>query len=182
MACEHKTVHWHLDGCNEAGWKCQDCNTNLGFSPKHDRDDTDNKIETILFWLHEHDFLYVSNATDGDSMVARVMKRCRAENAFDQISIIKFLCELELETHGPYWRAEAAKVKLHISSSLALPLDFVTSTLVVYGGKGMGKTNLASVLVEEFASNGIRFAVIDPMGVWWGFATAPTARATGSGS
>jgi hypothetical protein len=37
------------------------------------------------------------------------------------------------------------------SNTLALPRDAVTSTIVVYGGKGMGKTNLASVLVEEFA-------------------------------
>lgn len=57
---------------------------------------------------------------------------------------------------------------LHISSKLTLPADAVTSTIVIYGGKGMGKTNLAGVLVEEFASTGQRFAVIDPMGVWWG--------------
>ena len=39
--------------------------------------------------------------------------------------------------------------KLHISTDLALPIDTVTSTLIVYGGKGMGKTNFGSVLVEE---------------------------------
>lgn len=60
------------------------------------------------------------------------------------------------------------KKLLRISPTLALPLDAATSTIVIYGGKGMGKTNLASVLVEEFAGAGIRFAVIDPMGVWWG--------------
>lgn len=60
------------------------------------------------------------------------------------------------------------KRNLHISKTLSLPPDAVTSTIVVYGGKGMGKTNLASVLVEEFAAAGLRFAVIDPMGVWWG--------------
>lgn len=58
--------------------------------------------------------------------------------------------------------------KLRISTTLTLPADAVTSTIVIYGGKGMGKTNLAGVLVEEFASAGQRFAVIDPMGVWWG--------------
>jgi len=30
-----------------------------------------------------------------------------------------------------------------------LPTDTVTSTLVTFGGKGMGKTNLGSVIVEE---------------------------------
>ncbi len=57
---------------------------------------------------------------------------------------------------------------LRVASSLSLPLDAVTSTLVVYGGKGMGKTNFASVLVEEIDANGLRFAFIDPVGVSWG--------------
>lgn len=69
--------------------------------------------------------------------------------------------------------------KLHISDELALPADAVTSTIVVYGGKGMGKTNLASVLVEEFASAGLRFAVIDPMGVWWGLRHAADGKGLG---
>lgn len=57
---------------------------------------------------------------------------------------------------------------LRISPDLALPLDAVTSTLVIYGGKGMGKTNLGSVFVEELARARQRFCVIDPVGVWWG--------------
>lgn len=36
-------------------------------------------------------------------------------------------------------------MKLRLSPDLELPTDAVTSTLVVYGGKGMGKTNLGSV-------------------------------------
>jgi len=69
--------------------------------------------------------------------------------------------------------------KLKISKDLSLPLDAVTSTLVVYGGKGMGKTNLASVLVEEFAACGLRFAVIDPMGVWWGLRHSADGKGAG---
>jgi hypothetical protein len=57
---------------------------------------------------------------------------------------------------------------LRISPDLALPLDAVTSTLVIYGGKGMGKTNLGSVLVEELARARQRFCFIDPVGVAWG--------------
>lgn len=49
-----------------------------------------------------------------------------------------------------------------------LPADVVTSTLVVYGGKGMGKTNLGGVIVEELSRAGLRWSVLDPMGVWWG--------------
>jgi hypothetical protein len=68
---------------------------------------------------------------------------------------------------------------LHVSATLTLPVDAVTSTLVVYGGKGMGKTNFASVLVEEFATAGLRFAVIDPMGVWWGLRHDATGKGPG---
>ncbi len=54
--------------------------------------------------------------------------------------------------------------KLHISEELLLPKDVVTSTLIVYGGKGMGKTNFGSVLVEELTAAGLRWAVLDPLG------------------
>lgn len=69
--------------------------------------------------------------------------------------------------------------KLKISPTLSLPTDAVTSTIVVYGGKGMGKTNLASVLVEEFAAAHLRFAVIDPMGVWWGLRHSASGKGAG---
>jgi hypothetical protein len=58
--------------------------------------------------------------------------------------------------------------QLRISEDLALPLDTVTSTLIAYGGKGMGKTNLGSVLVEELTRCGLRWAWLDPLGVSWG--------------
>ena len=34
---------------------------------------------------------------------------------------------------------------LYISDSLGLPRDAQTSTLVIFGGRGMGKTNLIAV-------------------------------------
>lgn len=52
--------------------------------------------------------------------------------------------------------------------NFSLPPDVVTSTLVVYGGKGMGKTNLGAVLVEELSRAGLRWVAADPLGVWWG--------------
>lgn len=58
--------------------------------------------------------------------------------------------------------------RLHISESLSLPVEAVTQTIVVYGGKGMGKTNFGSVFAEELYAARMRFAVLDPMGVWWG--------------
>lgn len=58
--------------------------------------------------------------------------------------------------------------QLKVSQDLTLPTDTVTSTLIVYGGKGMGKTNLGSVLMEELDAADLRFAIVDPVGVWWG--------------
>ena len=49
---------------------------------------------------------------------------------------------------------------LRISDSVALPLETVTATAVIYGGKGMGKTNLGGVLVEEMSRVGDRKSVV----------------------
>lgn len=56
----------------------------------------------------------------------------------------------------------------HDGKPVALPNDVVTSTLVVYGGKGMGKTNFGSVLVEELDRAKLRWSYLDPLGVAWG--------------
>ncbi len=68
---------------------------------------------------------------------------------------------------------------LKISKDLSLPRDASTSTIVVYGGKGMGKTNLGSVLVEEFTKTKDRWCVLDPMGVWWGLRHSPDGKGPG---
>jgi hypothetical protein len=68
---------------------------------------------------------------------------------------------------------------LHISDDLALPTDTVTSTLIVYGGKGMGKTNFGSVLVEELTASGLRWSVLDPLGVWWGLRHSADGQSSG---
>jgi len=68
---------------------------------------------------------------------------------------------------------------LNIAEHLSLPRDVVTATQIVYGGKGMGKTNYGSVLAEECARAGLHFAVIDPMGVWWGLRHSATGHGPG---
>jgi hypothetical protein len=69
--------------------------------------------------------------------------------------------------------------RLRISADLELPLDAVTQTLIVYGGKGMGKTNFGSVFAEEMYAAGLRFSVIAPMGVWWGLQHGSTRNTPG---
>lgn len=59
-------------------------------------------------------------------------------------------------------------MSIRISPDLTLPRNTVTATLVAYGGKGMGKTNLGSVVAEELAAAGLRWAWLDPLGVSWG--------------
>jgi hypothetical protein len=68
---------------------------------------------------------------------------------------------------------------LRISPDLALPYSTVTATTVVYGGKGMGKTNFGAVLVEELSAAGLRWAVLDPMGVWWGMRHSEDGKGSG---
>jgi hypothetical protein len=73
---------------------------------------------------------------------------------------------------------------LHIGTTgegrrFTLPHDVVTQTLVVYGGKGMGKTNFGTVLCEELAAARLRFAVLDPMGVFWGLRHSADGKGAG---
>lgn len=71
--------------------------------------------------------------------------------------------------------------QLNISPALPLPFDIVTSTIIIYGGKGMGKTNLGAVFAEELYAAGLRFSVIDPMGVWWGLQHGVNRKSQGLG-
>lgn len=43
-----------------------------------------------------------------------------------------------------------------------------TQTLVVYGGKGMGKSTLGRVVCEELAAAHLKFSYLDPLDVNWG--------------
>jgi len=72
-----------------------------------------------------------------------------------------------------------SKRLLHISADLSLPQTAVTSTIVVYGGKGQGKTNFGAVLVEELAAAGLRWSVLDPMGVWFGIRHSTDGKGSG---
>lgn len=69
--------------------------------------------------------------------------------------------------------------KLSISPDLSLPTNAVTSTLAVLGGKGMGKTNLAAVIVEEMAKARLRWRLLDPIGVSWGLRHSADGRGKG---
>lgn len=57
---------------------------------------------------------------------------------------------------------------LHVSGDLALPLDVAGETIAILGKRGSGKTNTATVVVEELVSAGVQTVILDPVGAWWG--------------
>jgi uncharacterized phosphosugar-binding protein len=69
--------------------------------------------------------------------------------------------------------------KLQIGENFQLPDDTVTSTLIVYGGKGMGKTVFGAVLFEEMACIQQRVCLIDPVGRSWGLRYGADGKSPG---
>lgn len=71
--CQHENVVWKL--CpNDRGWHCDDCSTDIGYSHDLDRRMLQEKVSSILFWLHEMSVIYVSNSTHADVITGRVMR------------------------------------------------------------------------------------------------------------
>jgi len=62
---------------------------------------------------------------------------------------------------------------------VTLPRDTVTSTIVVYGMKGMGKTVFGAVLAEELARARLRWAWLDPLGVAYGLRYSEDGKGKG---
>jgi hypothetical protein len=69
--------------------------------------------------------------------------------------------------------------KLHISSTLSLPLSAVTETFAVLAKRGMGKTYTAAVMAEEMLKVGAQCVIADPVGVWWGLRVAADGKSPG---
>lgn len=69
--------------------------------------------------------------------------------------------------------------QLHISPSLALPIDFATDTNGVLAKKGSGKSNAAVVLAEEFHDANIPWIAIDPKGDWHGVRSSEDGKKPG---
>lgn len=103
--CNHE-YYWFAD-MNEAGWRCVHCKDKpgepAGFSPQLDRERLEHKVFALLNDLHSADLVYVSNGTQGDSIVATVEARCRKEQRYDQYSILLFLLDTMTQSHALYW-------------------------------------------------------------------------------
>ena len=113
MACEHKRFIWIPTGPNERGWKCDSCDFKPGeppgYDPQRDRSDIREKVHAVLFQLHLTDIVYVSNSDHGEWLAAEVATRCVREDTFDQLSIVRFLCEAldDDGKHSAHWRDQA---------------------------------------------------------------------------
>jgi hypothetical protein len=69
--------------------------------------------------------------------------------------------------------------KLHISKSLALPIDAVTQRISILGRTRSGKSHTAGVLVEEVLKAHQQVVIIEPKGDWWGLRSSADGKSEG---
>lgn len=69
--------------------------------------------------------------------------------------------------------------KLHISTDLALPLDWMTLATVVYGARGSGKTTFGCVVAEELSRAHQRWCAVDLKGDFYGIKSARDGKREG---
>lgn len=70
-------------------------------------------------------------------------------------------------------------MKLNLAQNLSLPIDAVTQTFAIFGKRGSGKTNGATVLVEEMLRANLPVVVLDPVDAWWGLKSSFDGKSAG---
>jgi hypothetical protein len=68
---------------------------------------------------------------------------------------------------------------LFVGGAIKLPLETMTDATAVLGIRGSGKTNTATVIVEEVLQLGQQVVVIDPTDVWWGLKSSADGQRAG---
>ncbi len=68
---------------------------------------------------------------------------------------------------------------LHIGEHFTLPADAVTQTFAIFGKRGSGKSNAATVMAEEMFRAGLQFVVLDPVDAWWGLKSSADGKEPG---
>jgi hypothetical protein len=69
--------------------------------------------------------------------------------------------------------------KLHISKSLALPIDAVTQRISILGRTRSGKSHTAGVIVEEVLKARQQVVILDPKGDWNGLRSSADGKSAG---
>jgi uncharacterized protein len=68
---------------------------------------------------------------------------------------------------------------LRISDELSLPVEVAGEAIAMLAKRGAGKTNTATVLVEELDAQGVQVVVLDPVGAWWGLRSSADGKSAG---
>lgn len=68
---------------------------------------------------------------------------------------------------------------LRIAPKLQLPVDVAGEAIAILAKRGAGKTNTATVLVEEFHDAGVQVVILDPVGAWWGIRSNADGKRAG---
>lgn len=99
---------------NEDGWK-EIGGEELGYRPDLDREHIYTKVMGLQLDLHQQNFIYVSNGTQGEWITDWVTRRCEKLQRFDQYTILKliFECpEVGVERHAEFWAQRARESEL----------------------------------------------------------------------
>lgn len=70
-------------------------------------------------------------------------------------------------------------MKLKLGHGLTLPPDAVTQTFAIFGKRGSGKTNGATVFVEELLKAELPVVILDPVNAWWGLKSSFDGKGPG---
>jgi uncharacterized protein len=68
---------------------------------------------------------------------------------------------------------------LKLAPKLSLPVDVAGEAIAILAKRGAGKTNTATVLVEELVRAGVQTVVVDPVGAWWGIRSSADGKQKG---
>lgn len=108
--CGTESMVWDPSeaACQEDGWRCLQCDGRAGGEPPGYRPDLDRprivaKVTAILMALHDSGLVYISNGSDGESLVSEVAGDCRRVGLFDQYSILWFIMRCLAPSHGDFW-------------------------------------------------------------------------------
>lgn len=97
--CNHPMPDlYYYPSINNAGWKCVNCQTELGERPDLDQKLTIFKIRGLMQDLCDAKIIYISNGSEGDFFMRHVERKCQNEFTQDRIilEIIKEYREIRI--------------------------------------------------------------------------------------
>lgn len=68
---------------------------------------------------------------------------------------------------------------LVLADTFSMPYEAVTDTFAIFGNRGKGKSNTATVLVEQMYAAGLPVVILDVKGDWWGLRSSADGKGPG---